>query len=383
MVQWNPALPVPIGRPQGDAPDCARGVRPRRRRPTSAGTARFGRGSTVRMRRRDKSVTPAAGPVTMADLAKLAGVSKITVSRALSENGIVKAGTRDKVRALAAEHGYRLNVSARNLRLRQSHTIAVIVEMTPSLNRPMSDPYPLELLGGIAQELASVNYSVLLTTRQGAFAPAVQAADAMILLGQGAKQQAVHVFDRLRLPMVVWGAPSPGDQHIVVGSDNRLGGMNVAERFISLGRRHPVFLGNIDHPEMADRHAGFAELLKTRGITPIVVRHKPFTAESAIEAVRTLLKDRKRFDALFACNDLLAMGAIRALTEQGHRVPEDVSVVGYDDTPQGAAFIPPLTSVHQNWHDGGMLLARKALALVRGEPVRSETLPSRLVVRAT
>jgi DNA-binding LacI/PurR family transcriptional regulator len=319
----------------------------------------------------------------MADLAELAGVSKITVSRALSENGIVNAGTRARVRALAAEHGYRFNVSARNLRMRQSHTIAVIVEMTPSLDRPMSDPYPLELLGGIAQELATFNYSVLLTTRQGALAPAVQAADAMILLGQGAKQQAVHMFDRLRLPMVVWGAPSPGDQHIVVGSDNRLGGMNVAERFVSLGRRHPVFLGNTDHPEMADRHAGFADFLKTRGIATVLVKHKPFTAESGIEAVRSLLRDRTRFDAIFACNDLLAMGAIRALTELGHRVPEDVSVVGYDDTPQGAAFIPPLTSVHQNWHDGGILLARKALALVRGEPVRSETLPSRLVLRAT
>ena len=319
----------------------------------------------------------------MADLAKLAGVSKITVSRALSENGIVNAGTREKVRALAAEHGYRLNVSARNLRLRHSHTIAVIVEMTPSLDRPMSDPYPLELLGGIAQELATMNYSVLLTTRQGAFAPAVQAADAMILLGQGAKQQAVHMFDRLRLPMVVWGAPSSGDQHIVVGSDNRLGGMSVAERFVSLGRRHPVFLGNTDHPEMADRHAGFADFLKTRGIVPVVVKHKPFTAESAIEVVRSLVRERTRFDAIFACNDLLAMGAIRALTELGQRVPEDVSVVGYDDTPLGAAFIPPLSSVHQNWHDGGMLLARKALALARGEPVRSETLPSRLVLRAT
>lgn len=319
----------------------------------------------------------------MADLARLAGVSKITVSRALSENGIVSKRTREKVRALAAKHGYRLNVSARNLRLRTSHTIAVIVEMTPSVDRPMSDPYPLELLGGIAQELATVNYSVLLTTRQGAFAPAVQAADAMILLGQGAKRQAVHMFDRLRLPMVVWGAPSADDQHIVVGSDNRLGGMSVAERFVSLGRRHPVFLGSTDHREMADRHAGFAEYLKLRGIAPVVVNHKGFTTEAGIDAVRSLIRAKTRFDAIFACNDLLAMGAIRALIEQGYRVPEDVSVVGYDDTPVGATFIPPLSSVHQNWHEGGILLARKALALVRGEPVKSETLPSRLVVRAT
>ncbi len=334
-------------------------------------------------RRGGKSAHVARTPMTMADLARIAGVSKITVSRALSENGIVNARTRETVRALAAEHGYKLNVSARNLRLRQSHTVAVIVEMTPSVTRPMFDPYPLELLGGIAQELAAANYSVLLTTRQGALAPAVQAADAVILLGQGAKQQAVHVFDRLRLPMVVWGAPSPGDEHIVVGSDNRQGGASAAERFLSLERRHPVFLGDTDHPEMAERHAGFVERLATRNIHPIVLNYKPFTAQSGIEAVQSLLRKKARFDAIFTCNDLQAMGAIRALIELGHRVPEDISVIGYDDTPLGAAFIPPLSSVHQNWREGGILLARKALALSRGESVHSETLPSRLVVRAT
>jgi len=336
-----------------------------------------------KFRRNDKAAAAPEGALTMADLARLAGVSKITVSRALSENGIVAAGTRDKVRALAAEHGYKLNVSARNLRLRQSHTIAVIVEMKPSVNRPMSDPYPLELLGGIAQELATANYSVLLTTRPGALAPAVQAADAVILLGQGARQQAVHLFDRLRLPMVVWGAPGADEAHVVVGSDNRQGGASAAERFVALGRHHPVFLGDTDHAEMAERHAGFVKHLKTHGIAPIIIDHKAFTAESGFEAVAGLLRKKTRFDAVFAINDLLAMGAVRALIEAGLRVPEDVTVIGYDDTPIGAAFIPPLTSVHQNWHEGGVLLARKALALFRGEKVASETLPSRLVVRTT
>jgi DNA-binding LacI/PurR family transcriptional regulator len=110
---------------------------------------------------------------------------------------------------------------------------------------------------------------------------------------------------------------------------------------------------------------------------------KPFTVESGVRATQSLLRKKTRVDAVFACNDLLAMGAIRTLLEAGHRVPQDVSVIGYDDTPLGAAFIPPLSSVHQNWHEGGMLLARKALALVRGERVHSETLPSRLVLRAT
>lgn len=335
----------------------------------------------AKSRRSERAAADVA--TTMADLARLAGVSKITVSRALSENGVVSVQTRERVRALAAKHGYKLNVSARNLRLRRSHTIAVIVEMTPSVNRPMSDPYPLELLGGIAQELATVNYSVLLTTRQGALAPAVQAADAVILLGQGAKQQAVHLFDRLRLPMVVWGAPGADDAHVVVGGDNRQGGASVGERFVSLGRHHPVFLGDTDHAEMAERHAGFAAYLKPHGIAPLVVNHKGFTAESGFHALQALLRRRAHFDAVFACSDLLAMGAVRALVEAGLRVPEDVTVVGYDDTPLGAVFIPPISTVHQSWHEGGVLLARKALALFHGEAVTSETLPVRLVVRAT
>ena len=87
--------------------------------------------------------------LTMEDLAKLAGVSKITVSRALRDSPLVTAETREKIRTLANEQGYRFNVSARNLRMGRSYSVAVVVEMTPVRGRPMSDPYPLELLGGI------------------------------------------------------------------------------------------------------------------------------------------------------------------------------------------------------------------------------------------
>jgi len=102
----------------------------------------------------------------MEDLAAIAGVSAITVSRALRNSPLVTEKTRAKVRAIAEEQGYRLNISARNLRLRRSYSVAVVVEMTPAKNRPMSDPYPLDLLGGITQELTTAGYSVLLTSKQ-------------------------------------------------------------------------------------------------------------------------------------------------------------------------------------------------------------------------
>jgi len=325
----------------------------------------------------------ASGSLTMADLAQLAGVSKITVSRALGDSPLVNPETSERIQTLAREHGYKLNISARNLRLRRSHTVAVIVEMKPSTDRTMLDPYPLILLGGISQELTAAGYSVLLTTRQGATAAAVQAADGLILLGQGVHQDAVRRFDKLHLPMVVWGAQSASDTHVVVGSDNRLGGTVVARHFIALGRRRPVFIGNPSHPEIFARLNGFVDALAVHGIKPLLMRRDEFTLDSGMDAVRSLHARKVGFDAIFACNDLLAMGAIRATLDLGRSVPADVSVVGYDDMPLGASFLPPLSSVRQDWQEGGMLLARKVLALIEGEPAASECLPVSLIVRST
>jgi len=106
-------------------------------------------------------------------------------------------------------------------------------------------------------------------------------------------------------------------------------------------------------------------------------------ATPAIDAVHSLATRKVPFDALFACSDLLAMGAIRAVQELGRKVPDDVSVVGYDDMPMAAAFQPALSSVRQDWQAGGSLLAQKMLALIRGEVVDSQVLPVSLMVRAT
>jgi DNA-binding LacI/PurR family transcriptional regulator len=319
----------------------------------------------------------------MADLADLAGVSKITVSRALSDSQLVHEDTRERIQALARKHGYKLNLNARNLRMRHTHTVAVIVEMKPSADRPMLDPYPLLLLGGILQELTAAGYSVLLTTRQGATAAAEQAADGLILLGQGVHQDAVRRFDKLSMPMVVWGSGTAGDSHVVVGSDNRQGGRVVANRFVALGRRHPVFIGNPSHPEVFERLNGFVDALAAHGIKPLLMRRDEFTTDSGMDAVRSLHQRGVSFDAIFACSDLLAMGAIRATLELGRSIPGDVSVVGYDDMPLAASFIPPLSSVRQDWQEGGILLARKVLALIRGEPASSESLPVMMVTRST
>ncbi|MFS2138245.1 MULTISPECIES: LacI family DNA-binding transcriptional regulator [Duganella] len=321
--------------------------------------------------------------LTMEDLAKLAGVSKITVSRALRDSPLVTAETREKIRTLANEQGYRFNVSARNLRMGRSYSVAVVVEMTPVRGRPMSDPYPLELLGGITQELTTAGYSVVLTSKQLMNTAPVQGADGLILLGQGSHGEAVRTLQQTGMPLVVWGAPEPDMDYIVVGSDNRKGGISAAERFIAQGRQKLVFLGDVDHAEVQERCAGFIDAMGGRAAVHII-RPKAFTFEAGFDSISALLKKKgASFDGVFAASDLLAMGAIRALAEKNLRVPENVSVIGYDDTPGAASFVPPLTSVHQYLRDGGVLLAKKMLGLIEGQPVGSEMLPTTLMVRQT
>lgn len=324
--------------------------------------------------------------ITMEDVARVAGVSTITVSRALRDSPLVTEQTREKIRRIAAEQGYRFNISARNLRMGRSYSVAVIVEMTPVKGRPMSDPYPLELLGGITQELTTAGYSVVLTSKQLLDTAPVRGADGLILLGQGSHGEAVRTLQQNGLPLVVWGAPEPGQDYVVVGSDNRKGGTSAAERFLELGRRKLVFLGDVDHAEVQERCAGFIDTLAGRA-TVHIQRPKAFTFEAGFDCVTALLKKKngRGFDGLFAASDLLAMGAIRALTEAGLRVPDDISVIGYDDTPGAASFVPPLSSVHQYLRDGGVLLAKKMLAMIDGgaPAATSEMLPTTLIVRQT
>ena len=145
-------------------------------------------------------------PVTMEQIAALAGVSTITVSRALRDSPSVTPATRERIKTLAEAAGYRFNHHARNLRLRRSHMVAVMLEMQPDTDRPMTDAYPLQLLGGITQELTSRGYSVLLSALQSPGQGMAASADGVILLGQGAHGSAVKSVAAMGLPLVVWGA---------------------------------------------------------------------------------------------------------------------------------------------------------------------------------
>jgi len=317
---------------------------------------------------------------TMADVARELGVAKITVSRALSDNTTVKDSTRQRIREAAERMGYRLNVSARNLRQQRTRTIAVVIEMAPSHDRLMSEPYPLSLLGGIMQELTAAGQNMVLTTID-LFSEHPPSTDGVILLGQGVHDDAAAAIEAMGLPYVVWGAAHGPPGRIVVGSDNRAGGRLAAGYLLGLGRRELLFLGETQHGEVDDRLIGFEAGLKG-GDAAIVDRIAcAFTAAAGREAVAHLLDRGRSFDGIFAASDAIAMGAIEALAARGRAVPGDVSVVGFDDSPSASIFSPKLTSVRQDWAYGGELLAQKVLDLVAGQKVESRVMPVDLVVR--
>lgn len=318
---------------------------------------------------------------TMADIAKELGIAKITVSRALSNQSTVKDSTRTLIRETAERMGYRLNVSARNLRQQRTRTIAVVIEMTPSHERLMSEPYPLLLLGGILQELTAAGQNMVLTTID-LFSQAPPSADGVILLGQGVHDDAAAVIEATGLPYVVWGAEHGPPERIVVGSDNREGGRLAAEYLIGRGRRRLLFLGDAGHGEAEDRLTGFRAGLAGSGAAIVANIPCAFTVAAGREAVAPLLDGTAlAFDGIFASSDAIAMGAIEALRAQGHDVPDAVSVVGFDDSPGAGLFSPPLTSIRQDWGVGGELLAQKVLDLVAGKTVDSRAMPVELIIR--
>ena len=317
----------------------------------------------------------------MEDLAREAGVSKITVSRALSGHALVKEETRARIRELAEQHGYRINIAARNLRQQRSRTIGVVIEMTPSHDRSKSEPYPLSLLGGIMQELTGQGYNMVLTTMP-MFVGSPPAVDGVILLGQGVREDAVDVVQRTGLPYVIWGSVDGNEEHVTVGSDNVQGGRIAADHLLFHGRRRMAFVGDATHLEINDRFRGFRERVEENGCALVGAAASPFTREGGYAALTGLLAGGEApFDGVFAASDAIAMGVIDALRDHGHAVPEQVSVIGFDDAPGAALFTPAITSVRQDWDRGGRLLAQKILELTSGGKPLSESMSVELKPR--
>ncbi|RYY28515.1 MAG: LacI family transcriptional regulator [Sphingomonadales bacterium] len=338
----------------------------------------------------DRKPTPdLSRRATMSDVANAAGVSKITVSRALRGSDLVKAEVRQRITETAASMGYRVNLAARDLRLQQRRRISVIVDMAARDDRPLYDPYPLALLGGIMQECAAAGFAVVLTTSDPRMSAETHDTSGVIVLGQGSDHHTVRALTQLNLPLAVWGADDGVEAEmgaVVIGSDNRLGGALAAGHLLDQGRQHLVFLGDTSHAELADRRDGFVARLEGTSAACVDTRSCDFNSESGRLAMAEVLASGARCDGVFGGSDLVAIGAMQAIREAGLEPGHDIGVVGYDDTPAAAAQTPGLTSVRQDWIGGGRLLAATLLARLDPDRVPVEeqrVLPVTLALRET
>lgn len=325
----------------------------------------------------------------MSDLARLAGVSTATVSRALKGSELVALATRERIQTLARQFNYTVNSAATSLRRGINTTIAVVVPYEPPTRQSFADPFFHGMIGSLADALTERSYDMLLVRlnarrldQAAALVDAGRVAG-VILIGQWRHHDQLNAMADRKLPLVVWGARLPHQRYCTVGGDNVDGGRLAAEHLLDLGCRRILFLGDRGLPEVAQRYRGFSAVHRKRGVARAadLAAGAAFLPGAGGDAVRQIFAQGVDFDAIFATSDLLAMSAINALREAGRMVPGDVPVVGYDDVELAAHFSPPLSSVHQPIHEGGRVLVESLLELLGGKRPQRRVLPARLVLR--
>lgn len=341
----------------------------------------------------DGAAKPATGRgrrIQMVDIARMAGVSTATVSRALAGSPLIQQETRERIADLARSLNYRVNAGAANLRRQDVSTVGVI--LLHSSARPMqaaADPFVMSMVASLADALAARGQDMLLARfgqdRLDQLPALVETGRVagLIVMGQWSAHEQLNAMARRGVPMAVWGAAVPGTLYPVVGSDNTHGGYLAASHLVGLGCRRLAFLGDLEHPEAAMRHAGFQRALQEAGGETDGEWLHPFdfAAPDVQGIVTQWVRAGKVPDGVVVASDLAAIGVVRALATCGLRVPDDVRVVGYDDIPLAEHVHPSLSTVRQPVAAAGQELVQMLADQLQGVHRAPVLLPAELVVR--
>jgi DNA-binding LacI/PurR family transcriptional regulator len=332
---------------------------------------------------------------TIKDVAARAGVSYQTVSRVINNHPSVKEGTRQKVQAVIEALGFRPNLAARSLPRRRSQIIGLIVPY--EADQLFRDPNLIAQIGGIDAEANAQGYNLLLSTaghsNKGvdAYQRFIrnQVADGALVLETPSMQAGNQLLAQQGYPYVSIGYDTNNPQAPCVHSNDRDGAYQVTAHLIQRGHRR---IGVINArtaggaiSAMRERLAGFCQALKEASLPfdAALVVEGDLTRPSGQIAAQRLLALPAPPTAIFAFNDRMAMGAVRALHEARLRVPQDIAVVGFDDIGTAADFSPPLSTVRQSGRLMGQVAAQMLFKLIKGETVsdREIVLPAELIVR--
>ena len=336
---------------------------------------------------------PPSSKPTSFDIAYLAGVSQPTVSRALRGSKSVSATTRANIERIARELNYTVDKNASSLRSQRTHTLALLFFEDPTPDESMINPFFLSMLGSITRQCALKGYDLLISFQemQNDWHVTYQdshRSDGIILLGYGDYQlyraKLEHLVE-MDTKFVRWGSVSEDSIGLTVGSDNIGAGEQAGAHLVEIGRRRVAFLGDAsDHaPEFQDRYTGLCRAMRAAGIEPdpALQADAISSEESGYAAATRLLAGRRRFDAVFAGSDLIAIGAMRAFAEAGLSMPRDVAIIGFDDIPAASLTSPTLTTVMQDMKGAGEMLVDALLRRIDGRDVERTVLPARLIKR--
>jgi len=327
--------------------------------------------------------------VTIGDVAKHAGVSKTTVSRVLNARSEVDVTTAQRVQEVIDRLGYVPSARAVGLALGRTSTVGMLV---PSLGWPWIS----EIVQGVADTLEAQKYGLLLYTctrgqasldRFAASVAANSCDGLLVVVPENGLGYVTELHER-GIPVVVVDDRAFGFALPTVACTNREGGASAARHLLELGRVEPIVLtGPAEFGCVQERLVGFTEVYRSAGrrIVEDRIIEGDFTVDAGRTAMELLSRSARTFDSVFAMNDLSAAGVIAGIRESGRAVPDDVSVVGFDDVSVAAHTDPPLTTVRQPMHEMGRTAAAMMLSALTGVPLPTEpiVLKTSLIVRGS
>ena len=330
---------------------------------------------------------------TSLDIAAITGVSQTTVSRALSHSPLVNDETRQRVLEVARSLHYKVDANARKMRSKKIHTMAVLI--SADLDNPQNpiNPFFLPMVGSILTYAGQKGYDVLVSLQQtgddwGTDYGFSRRADGIIFLGCKDFEGYTHKFEYLNEvgdPWVVWGVNRPDCAKLCIGSDNEDGAFKAVSHLAKLGRKRIAYFGKSshEHPEFKERYEGYRRALQAAGLEydPALHRDVFLEREEGAAEVNRMLAEGVEFDGIFASCDMLAMGAMQTLVKRGMKVPEDVSVMGFDDLWVCSSLSPSLSTVRQDTEAAARALVDGLSCLIENEPVKDIRLPAHVVVR--
>ncbi|MCX4534946.1 LacI family DNA-binding transcriptional regulator [Streptomyces sp. NPDC002596] len=331
------------------------------------------------------------GRPTLEEVAARAGVGRGTASRVINGSPRVSAHTREAVEAAVAELGYVPNRAARALAGNRTDAIALVVPESES--RFFAEPYFSDIVRGVGAALAETDMQLLLTLagsdrerRRLAQYLTAHRVDGVLLVSVHADDPLPDLLEQLGMPAVMSGRRSASEPLAAVDSDNFEGARSAVDHLISRGRRSiATITGHLDVYGAQRRLDGYRKAVASAGLDPDerLIAPADFTEEGGARAMRDLLARRPDVDAVFAASDVMAAGARQVLREEGRRIPDDVALVGFDDSAVARHMDPALTSVRQPIEEMGREMTRVLLQEIAGEDLERPqiVLPTELIVR--